>query len=82
MAGPAILIKRRANDPEARKKILRASWSNRQGRIADKYRDQLIEWYGEKDGKAVKHAEAFEICEYGHQPSKAELKQLFPFFDK
>ncbi len=82
LASPAVLIKRKADNPEARKKILRASWSSRQGRIADKYRDQLIEWYGEKDGKAVKHAEAFEICEYGHQPSKAELKILFPFLYK
>jgi len=28
----------------------------------------------------VHHAEAFEICEYGRQPNKAELKRLFPFF--
>jgi hypothetical protein len=28
----------------------------------------------------VKHAEAFEICEYGRRPDKAELKRLFPFF--
>ncbi|MBL62098.1 MAG: GlcNAc-PI de-N-acetylase [Opitutae bacterium] len=82
LASPSVLIKRKADNPEARKKILRASWSNRQGRIANQYRDELIKWYGEKDGKAVKHAEAFEICEYGHQPSKAELKILFPFLDK
>ena len=82
LANPAVLIKRKADNPEARKKILRASWSSRQGRIADKYRDELIEWYGEKGGKAVKHAEAFEICEYGHQPSKTELKELFPFLGK
>jgi N-acetylglucosamine malate deacetylase 1 len=29
----------------------------------------------------VKHAEAFEVCEYGSQPDRAELKRLFPFFD-
>jgi N-acetylglucosamine malate deacetylase 1 len=28
----------------------------------------------------VQFAEAFEICEYGRQPSPDELKQLFPFF--
>ncbi len=82
LAGPAVLIKRKADNPEARKKILRASWSKRQGRIADKHRDELIEWYGEAAGRAVKHAEAFEICEYGHQPSKTELKILFPFLGK
>jgi len=80
LASPAILIKRKAADPEQRKEILKLSWSKRQGRIADQFREDLVEWYGEEAGKAVKHAEAFEICEYGRQPSKAELKQLFPFF--
>lgn len=74
------LIKRKAADPVARKEILRESWSRRNGRIADLYRDTLIEWYGQEAGKAVKHAEAYQVCEYGRQPSKAELKKLFPFF--
>ncbi|MFT5094301.1 MAG: hypothetical protein ACI93T_003138, partial [Porticoccaceae bacterium] len=69
-------------DPVARKEILRQSWSRRNGRIADRYRDTLIEWYGQDAGKAVKHAEAYQVCEYGRQPSKAELKKLFPFFGK
>lgn len=76
------LIKRKAADPVARKEILWQSWSRRNGRIADLYRDTLIEWYGQEAGKAVKHAEAYQVCEYGRQPSKAELKKLFPFFDK
>lgn len=75
------LIKRKAGDPVARKQILRESWSRRNGRIADLYRDTLIEWYGQDAGKTVKHAEAYQVCEYGRQPSKAELKKLFPFFD-
>ena len=75
------LIQRKAGDPVARKAIMRASWERRQGGIANRYRDSLIEWYGEERGKAVKYAEAFELCEYGHQPSKAELKKLYPFFD-
>jgi hypothetical protein len=28
----------------------------------------------------VQYAEAFEICEYGRRPDKAEIKKLFPFF--
>jgi hypothetical protein len=28
----------------------------------------------------VQYAEAFEICEYGRQPNKEELRKLFPFF--
>lgn len=80
MGSEETLIQRKAGDPVARKEILRQSWSRRNGRIADLYRDTLIEWYGQEAGKTVKHAEAYQVCEYGRQPSKAELKKLFPFF--
>jgi LmbE family N-acetylglucosaminyl deacetylase len=40
-------------------------------------RESLIKWYGEK-GETVKHAEGFEICEYGKQPGEKELLRLFP----
>jgi len=49
---------------------------------ANQYRAKLIEAYGEEKGKKVRCAEAFEVCEYGRQPSAAELKQLFPFFER
>ena len=75
------LLDRRADNPQERKKILLESWKRRDGRSADRFRDTLIEWYGEEKGKAVQFAEPFEVCEYGHQPSKAELKRLFPFFE-
>jgi LmbE family N-acetylglucosaminyl deacetylase len=39
-------------------------------------RAALERWYG--PGKAVEHAEAFEICEYGAQPDDARLRELFP----
>lgn len=42
-------------------------------------REALRKWYGPQ-ADAIKHAEAFEICEYGSRPSEAELKKLFPFF--
>ena len=76
------LIQRKAHDPVARKEMLRESWGRRNGGIANLYRDSLIEWYGQEAGAAVKYAEAYQVCEYGRQPSKAELKRLFPFFDK
>lgn len=47
--------------------------------IADRYRDKLIEIYGPNEGKSVQTAEAFEVCEYGGQPTPEELKALFPF---
>ena len=77
-----IMRQRKANDPVARKEILKASWLGRNGRIADRFRDSLIKRYGTERGKAVKTAEAFEICEYGRRPSQEELRELFPFFNK
>jgi hypothetical protein len=53
----------------------------RRFRNADRYRDKLIEFYGEEKAGEIKHVEAFEICEYGRRPSKEELKKLFPFYD-
>jgi len=75
------LRQRHADNPIARREWATDSWSRRQGRVADTYRAALISWYGEKAGKAVKYAEAFEVCEYGRQPNREELKKLFPFFD-
>ncbi|MFN7138707.1 MAG: PIG-L family deacetylase [Limisphaerales bacterium] len=49
--------------------------------VANRFRPELIDWYGEEKGNQIQHAEAFELCEYGRQPSKEELKRLFPFFD-
>jgi hypothetical protein len=50
--------------------------------IARRYRAVLEDWYGRAKASQVEHAEAFEVCEYGHQPTRAELAKLFPFFDK
>lgn len=73
------------NDPaarDARRKSLREGFRRRAASTADQYRDKLIELYGEEQGKAVRYAEAFEICEYGRRPNKDEIRQLFPFFPK
>lgn len=80
LGSEATLRQRHADNPIARREWAAESWSRRQARIADKYRGALISWYGDEAGKAVKHAEAFEVCEYGRQPNRDELKQLFPFF--
>ncbi len=40
----------------------------------------LQKWYGDKASE-VKHAESFEICEYGKQPTDEELKKLFPMLN-
>lgn len=68
-----------AADVEARKAWLRQRWERRNGDEANRFRDVLTEWYGAEKGKEVRFAETFEICEYGRQPSKDELRKLFPF---
>ncbi len=70
------------DDKEARFEYMKKSWSRRNGREADKYRDLLIKYYGKEKGEKIKHAETFEVCEYGRQPSAADIKKLFPFYDK
>ena len=67
-----------ASQPELRRAWLRERWDRRQSAEADHYREALIRWYGEDAGKAVKYAEAFEICEYGRQPTADEIRRLFP----
>lgn len=68
-----------ARDVEARKAWLRQRWESRQSSEADNARDALIRWYGDDAGKKVRFAETFEICEYGLQPTDAEIRRLFPF---
>lgn len=70
------------SNPVARKAWLKENWSRRQSAEANKYRELLVRMYGEEVGRAVKHAETFELCEYGSRPNRDELKRLFPFFDK
>ncbi len=69
-----------ATDEVARKAWLKRRWGARQSGEADRNRDLLVKWYGEDKGKAVRHAESFELCEYGARPSEDELRKLFPFF--
>jgi len=40
-------------------------------------RERLVALYGADRGKAVKYAEAFELCEYGRQAPADELKKMF-----
>jgi hypothetical protein len=70
-----------ASDEVARRAWLKRRWGARQSNEAEKYRELLIQLYGEERGKAVKYAETYEICEYGRRPSAAEIRKLFPFFD-
>jgi len=71
------------NNPEkqkARQKEVRESFAKRCEGIANRSRKVLEDFYGEDKARNTKYAEAFELCEYGGQPNKEELKRLFPFF--
>ena len=57
---------------------MRKGLADKYAKEADQYRDTLIEYYGEDKGRRIKYAQAFEICEYGRQPSKDDMKQMFP----
>jgi LmbE family N-acetylglucosaminyl deacetylase len=65
---------------QERRKQVRATLANRYKTTANAYRAALTDWYGAAAAEKIQHAEAFEICEYGRRPDKAELKKLFPFF--
>jgi LmbE family N-acetylglucosaminyl deacetylase len=63
-------------DPVARRQWLRQAWLERP--LSDNMRAALARWYGPEIAARVRYAEAFEVCEYGHQPDEAEIRRLFP----
>jgi LmbE family N-acetylglucosaminyl deacetylase len=62
----------------------REKWlaQTRDVKITPAVRESLEKWYGKEKGDQVQHAEAFEICEYGAQPTEEEVKKLFPMLGK
>ncbi|MDZ4857859.1 MAG: PIG-L family deacetylase [Candidatus Hydrogenedentes bacterium] len=70
------------HDPVARRKWLAKTWRPFFAKHTALAAPALKKWYGAASAKRTRFAESFEICEYGHQPSDAELARLFPFFSK
>ena len=62
-------------DPAERKRWLA---STRAAPVSAAVRQALEKWYGPQRAARVRHAEAFELCEYGSQPGEADLRKLFP----
>jgi len=49
--------------------------------ITPALKQSLEKWYGTK-ASSVKYVEAFEVCEYGKQPTTEDLKKIFPMLGK
>ena len=65
-------------------KVERKKWlaTNRTVKLTPEVKASLEKWYGSEKAAQVQHAEAFEICEYGTQPSEADIRRLFPMLKK
>jgi len=66
-------------DPGERKRWLARS---RADEITPDVRRALGKWYGPERAAKMQHAEAFEVCEYGRQPSDEDLRRLFPMLGR
>ncbi|MEM2914048.1 MAG: PIG-L family deacetylase [Candidatus Bathyarchaeia archaeon] len=65
---------------EERLNWLQKKWASRNREIANKYREQLVKYYGKERGSKIEYAEAFEKCEYGSSLPEEKVKTYFPFF--
>jgi len=50
--------------------------------ITPAVRASLEKWYGKDKAAQVQQAEAFEICEYGTQPTDEDIRRLFAVLGK
>lgn len=57
---------------------LKSRWLPRFGEVADRFRDELVDRYGDDRGRSIEFAEAFESCEYGASLTKERTEELFP----
>jgi hypothetical protein len=63
----------------ARRRQVREGFAARNRSLAERFREQLGRWYGLDAAAGIEYVEAFEVCEYGRQPTGEELRRLFPF---
>jgi LmbE family N-acetylglucosaminyl deacetylase len=76
--GSAALMPDDPDKQQQRRQQVRTSHANRFRGLADRFREQLVECYGKERAEKIEHAEAFELCEYGRQASREELRRMFP----
>ena len=66
-------------DPQGRIQLIRERYLPRCSWQSDRFRDKLIERYGQAHAANVRYCEAFEACEYGASHKGVDYKKLFPF---
>ncbi|MFI5155340.1 MAG: PIG-L deacetylase family protein [Chitinophagales bacterium] len=68
------------SDQVPKNKSDRKAWlsESRSLPITPAVRESLEKWYGIERAAIIKHVEAFQICEYGFQPSREQILVLFP----
>ncbi|MDX5479087.1 MAG: PIG-L family deacetylase [Cyclobacteriaceae bacterium] len=64
--------------PKEKEERLKWLKSKRSGTVSEAARTSLQKWYGTEKASQAKHVELFEICEYGTQPTEADIRRLFP----
>jgi N-acetylglucosamine malate deacetylase 1 len=80
--GSADLLPTDPAKQQDRRRQVRDNFANRNKSVAQRFRGKLADWYGKEPAEKIQHAEAFEVCEYGRRPNRAELAKLFPFFEE
>ena len=65
-------------DPAARREYAREFYCRFNGPLADRYRELIVQTYGEEKGQKIRWIEAFEPCEYGSPLTVEARQRLFP----
>jgi hypothetical protein len=68
--------------PEGEKERLEWLGKWRTFAVDEDSRMALEKWYGKDRATLATHTETFEICEYGRQPDKEEILNIFPMLKK
>lgn len=64
-------------DAEGRAAFLLERVKHRSADMAFRYREELSKVYGKEEAAKIRYAEAFEVCQYGSQPTEEELRRMF-----
>ena len=65
-------------DPTAQREYVKQFYCGFNGPLADRYRQLVVDTYGEERGGSIRFIEAFEPCEYGSPMTDEARKRLFP----